>query len=454
MLKKMFKSFKKNLENKTNISSLFNYDSNPSIKTSSTIDEFTDLTKELTESSFQGIMNPNAHKQKEILKEFIKNSLNIIFESRKEKSNNDFTLNTSKDSDDHNNDFDDKSFSPEIDDLFLYNDFYQDKNGLQKLVIEFYLTKKNGLIKIKELVEKWKLTYNFDESNNIKDIQYFNKKTNLLTKNIISYTRLLPLYQFNIANKNNSDYSLHFKFYQNQSKRKGKFLNNPSGNVVVKDSDLFSFKLKIKYYNTKELKNIFENDEDNNDTCLPNKTKTFSLNKTKMKLNGFESFNKISNDNNPINNINHDEKHIKTCNTEINKDIIREMNSDSNDSSFCLVLDTEEDMKKKNYNINLNIKTNNKKAKRKSSFFSNYDETTEDCSPRYSNSKSNVRTSQRSNEDNISLFSSRKSCMKTDNKTINNILKDYFSVKDMLENLDSSIIIKTDKFIKYAKGCD
>ena len=84
----------------------------------------------------------------------------------------------------------------------------------------------------------------------------------------------------------------------------------------------------------------------NADIYKHNKIRSLSLHKTKFNLKGFESINELSNDNNPINNINNDEKFIKTCNTEINNDKIKEINSESNNSSFCLVLDCQEEDKK------------------------------------------------------------------------------------------------------------
>ena len=445
MFKQMLTNLKNNLKNKKNISSLFNYDSNPSVKTSSTMEDFMDVTEELIEHNY--------HEKKQLFKEFISNIVSIIFESRKEKTNNEFSLNTSKNSEISNNDFDNKSFNPELDDLFLYNDFYQDKNGIQKFIIEFYLTKKQGNKKIKELVEKWKLTYSLNKDNNElinnQNIQSLKNKMNIYTKSIISYTRLLPLYQFNHIIKDKNDYLLEFKFYQNKSKIKGKFSEKPSGNVTMKNSDLFDFKLNIKYYQLNELKNIFEKNEDNDDIYIHNKIRSLSLHKTKFSLQGFESINKLSN-NNPINNINNDEKYIKTCNTEINNDKIKEINPESNDSSFCLIMDFQEEEKKiNNENINIKYEEKNNKKERKCSFFSNPEETTEDCSPRTSNSKYYIRTSEKNNEENASFISKRKTFLKTENTKINKILKEYSSIKDMIENLNSSINIETSKFIKY-----
>ena len=129
------------------------------------------------------------------------------------------------------------------------------------------------------------------------------------------------------------------------------------------------------------------------------------------------------------------------------------MDSDSDGSSFYLVLDSDEENKKNKDDSNLENDKDINKAKIKISFFSNFDETSEECDPRNSNSTNYFRTNQNGNEENISPFSSRKSCKKIENDKINNILKDYTSLKNMLDNLDSSIFIKTDEFKKYTNAC-
>ena len=120
----MFRKLISNVKNKVNISSLFNYDSNPSTKTSSTIEDFIDFTEEFIDNDYK--------EKKELLKKFIMDSISIIFESRKDKINNDFSLSTSKNSDFSNNTFDNNLFNPEIEEFFMYNDFYKDKNELVK----------------------------------------------------------------------------------------------------------------------------------------------------------------------------------------------------------------------------------------------------------------------------------------------------------------------------------
>ena len=177
----MFRKLISNVKNKVNISSLFNYDSNPSTKTSSTIEDFIDFTEEFIDNDYK--------EKKELLKKFIMDSISIIFESRKDKINNDFSLSTSKNSDFSNNTFDNNLFNPEIEEFFMYNDFYKDKNELVKFIIEFYLTKKTDDVITKELVEKWKLTYdlnlNNSEKNKSQNIQNFKNKINIYIKSII-----------------------------------------------------------------------------------------------------------------------------------------------------------------------------------------------------------------------------------------------------------------------------
>ena len=448
----MFKQILNNLTNslnmKKNISSLFNYDSNPSTKTSSSFDDFTDIINE--EKTIHDFREKMKYNEKELFNDFIKNITSIIFESRKEKANNDFSLNTSKNSDNFNNVFtsNDNSFNPEIDDLFLYNDFYQDKEEFHKLVIEFYLTKKIGNKLIKELVEKWKLSYKLDNDNKATYLQVIKTKMNIYLRSITSYSRLLPLYQFILTNKNNNNYIIDFKFYQNNSNKKGKFLMKPSGNVLLKNQNLFSFKTNIKYYNLNELKNIFENNDDI-DIHTPSKSKSNSFNGTNINLIGFDNSDKSSDDN--IINSNNDE--IKTINTEINNKQINEINDESDNSSFCLIYDSQEEKNK----IKKEKHEKNGINKRKNSSISNGYETTEDCSPRNSNWNNNnnnpINELENYNERNVLSVSTRKTFKKTENNNINNILKAYSSVKDMIENLNSSIIIKTNKFIDFAKAC-
>ena len=445
MLTKFITNLTKNFTTKKNTSSLFNNDSNPINKISSISDDFIDITKDSVQNNFNQKLFSSNSNQKELLNNFIKNITSIIFDSRRQKIN-DSGLNKSINSNKTNTSINsnDNSFNLEIDDLFLYDDYYQEKKDFQKLIIEFYLTKKTDKkITIRELVEKWKLSYNSenDNSNDKNNLQKIKNKMTLYIKSIISYSRLLPLYQYIISNDNNN-YSIDFKFYQNDSNKKGKFSHKFTGNVLLKNQDIFNIKTNIQYYTLKELKNIFEQKVQKEiDINKPDKIKSLLFNEKYE----FEDLNELSKDNKNINNkLNNDEIFTQSDKNEI-KDLIH----DSNNSSFCLIFDSQEEK-----NEFLNIKDT--MSKRKFSSLSNGYETTEDCSPRNSYMKNNYRTYDNNNEETISLNSNstNKSFIKTQNNKINNILKEYTNVRDMIENLNSNIYIRTNKFINYAKGCD
>ena len=445
MLTKFITNLTKNFKTKKNTSSLFNNDSNPINKISSISDDFIDITKDSVQNNFNQKLFSSNSNQKELLNNFIKNITSIIFDSRRQKIN-DSGLNKSINSNKTNTSINsnDNSFNLEIDDLFLYDDYYQEKKDFQKLIIEFYLTKKTDKkITIRELVEKWKLSYNSenDNSNDKNNLQKIKNKMTLYIKSIISYSRLLPLYQYIISNDNNN-YSIDFKFYQNDSNKKGKFSHKFTGNVLLKNQDIFNIKTNIQYYTLKELNNIFEQKVQKEiDINKPDKIKSLLFNEKYE----FEDLNELSKDNKNINNkLNNDENFTQSDKNEI-KDLIH----DSNNSSFCLIFDSQEEK-----NEFLNIKDT--MSKRKFSSLSNGYETTEDCSPRNSYMKNNYRTYDNNNEETISVNSNstNKSFIKTQNNKINTILKEYTNVRDMIENLNSNIYIRTNKFINYAKGCD
>ena len=445
MLTKFITNLTKNFKTKKNTSSLFNNDSNPINKISSISDDFIDITKDSVQNNFNQKLFSSNSNQKDLLNNFIKNITSIIFDSRRQKIN-DSGLNKSINSNKTNTSINsnDNSFNLEIDDLFLYDDYYQEKKDFQKLIIEFYLTKKTDKkTTTRELVEKWKLSYNSenDNSNDKNNLQKIKNKMTLYIKSIISYSRLLPLYQYIISNDNNN-YSIDFKFYQNDSNKKGKFSHKFTGNVLLKNQDVFNIKTNIQYYTLKELKNIFEQKVQKEiDINKPDKIKSLLFNEKYE----FEDLNELSKDNKNINNkLNNDENFTQSDKNEI-KDLIH----DSNNSSFCLIFDSQEEK-----NEFLNIKDT--MSKRKFSSLSNGYETTEDCSPRNSYMKNNYRTCDNNNEETISLNSNstNKSFIKTQNNKINTILKEYTNVRDMIESLNSNIYIRTNKFINYAKGCD
>ncbi len=449
---------------KKNTSILFNKESNSifkNFKNDCNINDFEDLSKE---NSFENnnIKQKNDCNKKEFLKNFAKNILNTILDSRKDKNNNfNKTINSNSNSDSNTiKDFSDISYN--IEELFLYDDYLQNKNDIQKFIIEFYLVN-NKNKKKSELVEKWKFSYKSNDDNNDRisediNINYLKNKILILQKSIITYSRLLPLYQYII--NNNNEYTINFKIYNNKRKKKGVFSNKPSGNVSLKNSFLFSFKMNIKYYFEKEIKTIFNETEEYIDINIKNTNKFKSLSfhkaKPKITLNEFEIINNI--DNNPITkNNNNCLNEIKTCPTEVNNNKINDIESLSDSSSFILNIhdyNTEENkknnidsvlenIKEKENKKNENQTKENNTCKRKCSIFSNSYETTEDYSPRNSELKSNGNK-----ENKISSDVTKKIIIKKNNK-VNNILKEYYLLKDMIQKMPDFSNIKTQKLKTY-----
>ena len=466
MFQLMNKFFQKTKTNqKTNISIKEN-DSNSSFQDFCNIDDFEELT---LDDSFDKDQKPKPKKnyfndcnQKQFVNELSKSICSIILDSRKSKNNNYISINNNSDSNKKSND---KSFSIDIDELFLYNDFNIEKNDIQKFVIEFYLIKSanNKKIKINELVEKWKFSYKLNNteemSNKNIDINYLKKKILLLKKSIISYSRILPLYQYILSNKNKEDFSIDFKFYHNNSKRKSSFLNNPSGNVLLKNSNLFSFKMNIKYYSEKEIKKIFNETEKYIDEIdkYANKKKSLSFHKPANAKNGLESLNNIKNNNNPLNNDKKDyPNEIKTCPTFGN---IKKKNDIDNfsESSSSFVLNIQEnkydenkinsispELNKQNKKNESNMKDNNDNCCiRKCSIFSNSYETTEDCN-------SEIKINENKETNIFPNITKKLAIKKKNNKEINNIIKEYNLLKEMMQKMHSFSDIKTQKLIIYS----
>ena len=390
----------------------------------------------------------------EFLNTFAKTIITTILDSRKDSKNNIINLS--------NNSNNDTSFSIDIDELFIYNDLYEVKNDFQKYSIEFYLIKNKGNKKINELVEKWKFYYQLKDNEDIRndtyDINYLKNKITILKKSIITYSKLFPLNEYIQKKEDAKDYSIDFKFYNDTPKKKGVFRSPPSGKVSLKNSDLFSFKMNIKYYSKKEIKQIFNEIEDNNDFLdldldkNVKKIKSLSFHKSRPILDGFELIENPKNDNNPINiNKKNDLSKINLHPLEINNKI-NEINtlSESSNSSFTLNIydfngennnniNSLSDRKAKDKNED-NIFKDNNLCKRKYSLFSNSYETTEDCTPRNSGVKPNENK-----EIKISpyLITNKK------NNKINNIIKEYIFLKDMMNELPNFSNIKTNKMITY-----
>lgn len=426
-----------------------NEDSTQNKKGFSIIDDFIDITKE---SFNDAVHNFN---KKEIMKEFSKEIISIILDSRKNKNKNNL-LNDGKINFEN-------SFNIDIDELFLYDNLYKEKKDIEKFTLEFYLNKNKKDKIICELIEKWKFSYilNNDENNDNFNTHKIKKTIILLKKSIINYTRLLPLYHHMIY-KNKNGYSIEFKFYHNKTKNKGVFLDKDFRKVSFINKELCSFKLNIQYISRKEINNIIN--ENNNienamDVLYPkntNKPKSLSFHKSKPFLKGFEIINNLGNDNNPINE-NENFNRIKACQTEINNDLIKEIDLNSSSSSLYLniIICDEEIGNYNNSNIFLNINKNEKEnklnlnkeivniSKRKCSTLSNSNEMTEDCTPRNNESKVNeIQQTKKSSFINKNIMIYRK-----DNKEINNIIKEYTLLLNMIKDSPKFGNIKIKKLI-------
>lgn len=444
----MFKLFKKiNIHNQnTNHKNNNNFEisneySNSKIKRFSEIDDFIDISKESFEE-----LSKNDYNQKEFMNDFIKEIISTILDSRKDKNDN--YINTSIHSN-NSNGYNDKSYSIDIDELFLYNDFSPKRNDIQKFTLEFYLIKNNK--KINLLVEKWKFSYKFIDNENIKnnyDINYFNNKLSILKKSIITYSRLLPLYQYILNNE--QDYSINFKYYHNENnntnKNKGKFLSNQQRKVSLKNNNLFSFKINVKYISQKEINNIFNEIEEK--TILEkyiNKPKSLSFHKSKSNLNGFESIKKKKDDNSI--NYKRNENNIKTCTTDIN-DNIQDINSSCDDSSFYLNISDFNIDEFKSIEKEKEINSNeNNISKRKLSMLSNSNDPTEELTPR-NNEESKINENR---EINLEYINKNIVMNKKGNKEVNSILKEYSLLKKMMLKSSSFDNVKTEKLIRFEK---
>ena len=428
---------------------MVNEDSTQNIKGFCIIDDFIDITKE---SFNETVHNLN---KKEKMKLFSKEIISIILDSRKDNKKNTF-LNTGKINFEN-------SFKIDIDELFLYDNLSKEKNDTVKFSIEFYLTKNKKDKIISELIEKWKFSYKLnndeigDENNDNFNINKIKKNLILLKKSIINYTRLLPLYH-HMINKDKNGYSIEFKFYHNKAKNIGVFLDKDFRKVSFINKDLFSFKLNIKYISRKEINNII-NESNNIENALDilypeitNKIKSLSFHKSKPFIKGFEIINYLGNDNNLINekeNFNQ----IKVCQTQINNDLIKDIDLNSSSSSLYLNICDEEIEKYSKRNINKKEKENkfnlNKEIeninKRKCSTLSNSNDMTEDCTPR--NKESKVNENQQTK--NTSYINKNIMIYRKDNKEINSIIKEYTLLLEMMKDSPKFGNIKIKKLIRY-----
>ena len=284
-------------------------------------------------------------KQKKKLENFVTEIFKIIFKSRNKFS--EFSSKSKRKLNETKKD-DDDPFKPNIEELIEYDNLKawdkSENSQKRKILIEFYLyendksddagslrsVKING--KPKLLVERWKIKYkeNYYEDNiNINNKNNFDEfmdtKMKLIEKDIISYSRILPL--FNISKENN--YFIEFKY--NPKEKRNFVSENLTKKIKIKIEELFDFKLSLTY-----LKIRPENIEDllkynNNDFVIISKKKSRRrfLSDTYYKKSSNQLLKKESEElNNNINNDNNDNNIVK--NDFIIENYFNDINNDNN----------------------------------------------------------------------------------------------------------------------------
>ena len=198
------------------------------------------------------INNQNENNDKEEIinstfQDFISDMFRIIFNSRNQSSEF-YTKSKNK--------IKDNSFQIDLDELIeLENLRATNNNDKKKYFVDFYLIKNdknqdnNSLNSARInsrksiLVERWKIKYREKiNKNKIKDFDiYLNKKKKIIEKSIVSYSRILPLYNM----LKNEKYSIDFKFCQKN--KKILYDKDSIYKIKLTDDNMFSFKLSIKY---------------------------------------------------------------------------------------------------------------------------------------------------------------------------------------------------------------
>jgi len=216
------------------------------INTSSKNNNNSTNNKELKKSSTE--------KQKEKLNKFIINIFKTIFNSRNKLS--EFASKSKHKMNESNKT--DTSFTFDIEELIAYDsltDFSsKDEKKMQQYVIDFFLYENDqddiGSLKSvrvkgspKLLVERWKIKYKENFVFNKDNINNLEAKMKLIEKDVILYSRLLPL--FIISKKDN--YFLEFK-YNPIPKEKKKFVDESmTKKLKIVKEEVFDFKLSITY---------------------------------------------------------------------------------------------------------------------------------------------------------------------------------------------------------------
>lgn len=354
--------------------------------------------------------------------------------------------------------------------LIEYESVTSSNNSKNTYFIDFYLIKneneqrKNYLNnekindKKKLLVERWKIKYKDKENkNNINNFEeYLNKKMKIIEKSIVTYSRILPL--FNILR--NKKYLINCDFCP---KKRKEFVDKKyTKKIKLINDKIFSFKLSIKY---------LEINPDNIDKFLNKKCFEFIIIQSKKSRKRLSSdpFNKKSStqllngsDNNNENNNNiienyFDDRRLSFQNNNDSKKYINfqlfggnkekdnankiEINDSgsicSNEENLSLVISENENSKSK---INHNDNKINEKTGKINDF--NIFESTEDNFKKKSNEIEEIPK--------FKLIKSNEfSKLGIKNEVVNSILQDYKNVRRILNIIPDFDNVDNNKFSRY-----
>ena len=336
----------------------------------------------------------------------------IIFDSRNQSSQF-FSKSKNK-----NND---NSFQIDFEELIEYENL-----GKQKYFIDFYLIKNDKQIpynktklndKNKLFVERWKIKYKNENKNNIKNFDlYLNKKLKIIEKSVVTYSRILPL--FNISKQKNI--STEFEFSPKIKKKLGNKSNTEKIKLI--NDNMFSFKFSIKYL---KPENIYKFIKKNNSEIGDNVRRS-SFNKTSTSH--FLLINEDKTNKNQNNNIGNIDFRRLSYDYFIQKYInskIEENNSDSDyENSDNLVLDIKESNSNHNINTSENKNVINKKEN--------------------TSEKKNINENSRKEKNKDKLKN-----IEINNNVIKNIVQDYKHLRELIKMMPNYGSIKNKKLSTF-----
>ena len=334
-----------------------------------------------------------------------------------------------------------------------------DNEGDKKSLNSAYIYDNQSL-----LVERWKIKYKEKrkkETNKIKNFDaYFNKKIKIIEKSVVEYTRLLPLY--NIS-KNKEKYSINFKF---KPPNKKKFIDkNSTFKIKLIDDNIFSFKLSIKYLkiNHDNIDDYFKKNSYDFDIIPSIKSRKRFLSDSFNKKSSAQLLNDLNKDNEEKN----DEKtnnNEKTYNNKIEKYFDERRTSYDNNyntkkyifSKFSDENKEKSDFNKEHINISGSICSNEENfelvVEENDHGFSKSDKNNNTNNKIAKTEKINTINMKNMNTPEINKKSSPRKCqtykeiskykymkssellnIKTENKTIKNILLDYKNIRRIIK---------------------